>query len=297
MCFVKWTLVLFSTAEAFAFQGHPSIVGDGIGLDQIMIGLPGDIQAEDVFGKRLGFSVLPGNTFPEDSLQQAVIPFPPAYVELLWQYKKPDRPPRIRTVPDAIASGGGIAGINVNVSPVDAAADLMRRVGLKVYLPPSVTTRDASGKEQPGPWQFVLPEAQTEAEFPKGVPGGPGVGFLEYRNNASRRDPARYETLRARIEREVPDSRRAPGELHANTARQLLSVLVSVPNVADAVRQSERLGFAAGEARYVKDLGEKGPRGQCGIGTFVFFEAADPRGALSANINKKGSGRLGSAFP
>lgn len=104
--------------------------------------------------------------------------------------------------------------------------------------------------------QFVLPEAQTEAEFPKGVPGGPGVGFLEYRYNASRRDPARYETLRARLEREVPDSRRAPGELHANTARQLLSVLVSVPNVADAVRQSERLGFAAGEERYMKDLGE-----------------------------------------
>jgi hypothetical protein len=101
-----------------------------------------------------------------------------------------------------------------------------------------------------------LLEAQTEAEFPKGVPGGPGVGFLEYRYNASRRDPARYETLRARLEREVPDSRRAPGELHANTARQLLSVLVSVPNVADAVRQSERLGFAAGEERYMKDLGE-----------------------------------------
>jgi hypothetical protein len=33
-------------------------------------------------------------------------------------------------------------------------------------------------------------------------------------------------------------------------------VLVSVPNVADAVRQSERLGFAAGEERYMKDLGE-----------------------------------------
>ncbi|MBA0087998.1 MAG: hypothetical protein HRJ53_23680, partial [Acidobacteria bacterium Pan2503] len=108
--------------------------------------------------------------------------------------------------------------------------------------PPSVTTRDASGKEQPGPWQFVLPKGQMKAEFPKGVPGGPGVGFLEYRNNASRRDPARYETLRARLEREVPDSRQAPGELHANTARRLLSVLVSVPNVADAVRQSERLG-------------------------------------------------------
>lgn len=293
MSSVKWTLVLFSAAEAFAFQSHQSVIGDGIGLDHIMIGLPGNTQAEDVFAKRLGFSVLPGNTFPEDSIQQAIIPFPPAYVELLWQYKKPDGPPRIKTVSDAIASGGGIAGINVNVSPVDAAAALMRRVGLKVYLPPSVITRDASGKEQPGPWQFVLPEAQTEAQFPNGVPGGPGVGFLEYRDNASRRDPARYETIRARMQREVPDSRRAPGELHANTARKLLSVLVSVPNVADAVRQTERLGFAVGEERYVKDLGEKGREVECGIGAFVFFEAANPRGALSAYVKQKGLGPFG----
>ena len=293
MSFVKWTFVLFSAAGAFAFQNHPSVIGDGIGLDHIMIGLPGSTQAQDVFGKELGFSVLPGNTFPEESLQQSIVAFPPAYVELLWQYKKPDRPPSITSVPDAIAAGGGIAGINVNVSPVDAAADLMRRAGLKVYLPPSVTTRDASGKEQPGAWQFVLPEAQTEAQFPKGVPGGPGVGFLEYRNNANRRDPARYETFRARIERQVPDSRRAPGELHANTARKLLSVLVSVPDVAAAVRESERLGFTPGEERYVKDLGEKGREVQCGIGTFVFFEATNPRGALSAHVKQKGLGPFG----
>ena len=68
MSFVKWTLVLFSAAEVFAFQSHPSVIGDGIGLDHIMIGLPGNTQAEDVFAKRLGFSVLPENTFPEDSI-------------------------------------------------------------------------------------------------------------------------------------------------------------------------------------------------------------------------------------
>jgi hypothetical protein len=33
-----------------------------------MIGLPRNTQAEDVFAKRLGFSVLPENTFPEDSI-------------------------------------------------------------------------------------------------------------------------------------------------------------------------------------------------------------------------------------
>jgi hypothetical protein len=293
MGFVKWIFVLLSTAEAFAFQSHPSIIGDGIGLDHIMIGLPGSSQAPDIFGKALGFSVLPGNTFPEESLQQAVIELPPAYVELLWLYRKPEGPPRVKTVRDAIEAGGGIAGINVNVSPVEAAADLMRRLGMKVSLPPSVTTRDASGKEQPGAWQFILPEAETEAQFPKGVPGGSGVGFLEYRNNASHRDPARFETFRTRIEHEVPDSRRVPGQLHANTARKLQSVLVSVPNVADAVRQSERLGFTAGEERYVRDLGEKGREVQCGLGTFVFFEAADPKSALGAYVKQKGLGPFG----
>lgn len=293
MSFLKWTFVLSSAAEAFAFQSRPSIIGDGIGLDHIEIGLPGASQAADIFGKALGFSVSPGNTIPHDGLQQAFIQFPPGYVELLWPYKKPEGTPRLAKVQDAIASGGGIAFVNVNVSPVEGAADLMRHMGLKVYLPPSITTRDATGKVQPGPWQFILPEAQTEAKFPKGVPGGPGVGFLEYRNNASRRDPARYETIRARIEREVPDSRRAPGELHANTARKLLSVLVSVPSIADAVRQSERLGFAAGEERYIKDLGEKGREVQCGIGTLVFFEAANPRSALSAYVRQKGLGPFG----
>jgi hypothetical protein len=106
------------------------------------------------------------------------------------------------------------------------------------------------------PVSSFCPKPKRKRNFQRACPADQAVGFLEYRYNASRRDPARYETLRARLEREVPDSRRAPGELHANTARQLLSVLVSVPNVADAVRQSERLGFAAGEERYMKDLGE-----------------------------------------
>ena len=65
MSFVKWTFVLFSAAGAFAFQNHPSVIGDGIGLDHIMIGLPGSTQAQDVFGKELGFSVLPGTPSPK----------------------------------------------------------------------------------------------------------------------------------------------------------------------------------------------------------------------------------------
>jgi hypothetical protein len=169
--------VLAYAADPLAAQTYPSVIGEGIGLDHLMVGLTGSSQAQEVFGKGLGFSVIPGNTFPKDGLQQAVMLFPPAYVEVLWLYKKPEGPTAIKAVQDVIASGGGMAGINVNVSPAEGAADAMRRLGLKVTLPPSVTTRDANGKEQPGAWQFVLPE--TEAQIPKGVPGGPAVGFLE----------------------------------------------------------------------------------------------------------------------
>ena len=37
----------------------------------------------------------------------------------------------------------------------------------------------------------------------------------------------------------------------------------------------------------MKDLGEKGREVKCGIGTFVFFEAANPRGALSVRKTKR----------
>jgi hypothetical protein len=94
--------------------------------------------------------------------------------------------------------------------------------------PPRVTTRDASGKAQPGPWQFVLPKAQTKAEFPKGLPGGPGVGFL-----------------------------------------------------------------AAGEERYMKDLGERAARSSAELGPSVFSKRRTPGGALSAYVEQKGLGPFG----
>jgi hypothetical protein len=290
--FVKWTFLFLGALEALSAQSYPSVIGNGTGLDHLIIGLGGSAVAQEIFGKALGFSALPGITFPQDSLQQALIYFPPAYVELLWPYKKPEGPPAVKEVRDVIESGGGIAGFNVNVSSVESAADLMRRLGLKVYLPPNVAARDANGNEKPTPWRYVLPEAQAAAEFPKGVPGGPAVGFFEEHT-----DPTLYKNVLADIERAVPDSRRAPGELHANTARKLLSVLVSVPSVAAAVRQSERFGFAAGAERYVKALGEKGREVQCGTGTIVFFEAANPGSALSEYVKRKGLGPLGSASP
>jgi hypothetical protein len=139
----------------------------------------------------------------------------------------------------------------------------MRRLGLKVSLPPS-NTRLVNGKEEPGPWQFITMSPEDQQRFPLGVPGGPGVGFLEYRDNADRLTPRDAQARRERAEREVPDARRPPGEIHSNTARTLRSVWVAVSTVAEAVKQSQRFGFAPGAERQLAALGARGREVQCG---------------------------------
>jgi hypothetical protein len=169
----------------------------------------------------------------------------------------------------------------------------MRRLGIKVSLPPSRTTRTPDGKETPGAWQFVAIDPEDKAAGILGVPGGEGVGFLEYRNNPDHLKPERFQSTRERAERENPDPRRLAGEIHANTARKLRSVWVAVPSVDKAVAQAERFGFRARGQLYFKALGEKGAEVECGQGTIVFFEAVKQNGPLGALVKRQGLGPFG----
>jgi hypothetical protein len=96
-----------------------------------------------------------------------------------------------------------------------------------------------------------------------------------------------------RSKREVPDTRRNTGEIHANTARRLRSVWVAVPSLADAVKQSERFGFAFQGKRYFTELGEEGQIVQCGLGTIVFFEQQHQNSPLTELVKKHGFGPFG----
>jgi hypothetical protein len=189
-------------------------------------------------------------------------------------------------------TGGGPAAYNVNVSPAEGAAGTMRLLGLRVSLPPSPMRRDAEGKESRGPWQFADIDPRDQAAQPCGVPGGPGVGYLEYQNQADRLKPERFQRAMELAKSQVPDPRRTAGEIHANTARQLLSVWVVVPNADEAVKQAARFGFAATK-NHRKALGEEGQEVQCGEGTVVFFEAAHPDSALANLVKKRGLGPFG----
>jgi hypothetical protein len=284
-----FTALVISAAHA---QSLPkSVLGEGWGLDHIVIGLSDPLVANDTFGAKLGFSVLSGIKFPTDGLQNAAIVMFPAYIELIWPYQKLTN--QKGRLAERIALGGGPGEYNIDVSPAAETAVTFRGLGLTVTLPPSKTTLGPDGKEQPGPWQFVGISAEDTVKVPVGVPGGPGVGFLEYRNNAQHLAPDRLQSLRERLERDAPDARRLPGEFHANTARRWVSVWVAVPSVAEAVKQSERFGFAPGAERQLAALGAHGRQVACGRGSIVFWEPVNNASLLASLIKKYGLGPFG----
>ena len=287
-------LLLAAAAALAAGLGNPTVIGDGWGLDHVIVGVSNPEVATQIFGARLGFTPFTGSKLAAEGLDQAIIELPPAYVELLWPYREPagDARPIASRVRRKVELGGGPLSYNIDVSPVEQAADAMRRLGLRVTLRPGPATKTPDGKEVPA-WQFADIDSQDRAAQPLGVPGGLAVGFLQYRTNSNLPNADRFRRLLERAEREVPDPRRNSGEIHANTARRLRSVWVAVPSVADAVKQAERFEFAAGVDRQFKTLGEKGREVQCGQGTLVFIEPAHKNSPLAALVDKQGFGLFG----
>jgi Glyoxalase-like domain len=288
-------VLMVAVAGTLAAQSTPSVIGNGWGLDHVIVALSNPEVVKDVFGAKLGFTPLVGTKFPADGLEQATIALPPAYIEFMCPYQEPttNARPLASLVRKKVESGGGLVAYKVDVSPAEQAADAMRHLGLRVSLPPSPKRRTADGTEAPGAWQPVDIAHEDQAAQPLGVPGGAAVEFLEYRANSDHLKPERFQRALERAEREVPDARRVAGELHANTARKLLSVWIAVPNIADAVRQAGRFGFAAGGERHFKALGEKGQEVQCGQGTLIFFAPVHQNSPLAALVKKQGLGPFG----
>jgi hypothetical protein len=96
-----------------------------------------------------------------------------------------------------------------------------------------------------------------------------------------------------RIEKDNPDDRRKPGDLHANTARKLNAVWIAVPNVEDAVKRAQSFGFAPGRERKLSVLGASGREVLCGQGQIVFWRANNDDSPLAAAVSRQGLGPFG----
>jgi hypothetical protein len=279
-----------------AAQEASPVLGNGWGLDHVIVAISGPEVASEVFQAKLGFTPLVSSKFPSMGLQNTLIALPPeTSIELIWPYQEPS--PDARQISalarSKLSLGGGPVAYNLDVSPAEQAASAFERMGLRVNLPASPIVASSDGKENRGAWQYVDIDPRDQAAHPIGVPGGPGVGFVEHHPNADRLKPERYQRALELAQRNVPDPRRPAGEVNANTARRLHSVWVVVPSVSAAVEQANRFGFAMLGVRYVKSLGEKGEEVRCGQGTIVFFAPEHSRSPLSVLVKKQGFGPFG----
>jgi len=122
------------------------------------------------------------------------------------------------------------------------------------------------GKETPAPWQFMFATEERDPP-PFGVPGGAGVGFIEYRNNSERRrPPTNHSKYRAAAPIRV---RRSPTQ-------------------PPAQNESGRLGFKPLNQRQSSELDAHAREVECGRGTITFWEPASQSAPLASRLAKKG---------
>lgn len=252
-------------------EGSESILGSGWGLDHIEVAVTDPKTASDTYATSLGFT-LSQPVAASAGVEHSGIFLEPAYVEFLW-FGGPGEPgtsSAVLKLRRAVDAGGGIFQYNIDASPFQHAADTLRMRGFNVNIP-QLGPRIIDGKEAPAPYQGMF-ATEKRNRPPFGVPGGDGVGFIEYRNNST--------------------TRRPPTD-HANTAKRLLSVFVAVPDITSAQRESRRLGLKPLGQRRSDVLSARGREVECGRGTITFWEPSSQNGPLGALLKQKGPGPFG----
>jgi len=259
-----------SLAPFAVAEGDESILGSGWGLDHIEAAVADPKAARDMYVTNLGFSSSPA-TAAGPGVEHSAIWLGPAYVEFIWFGGTGEAEPNgsVRKLRQAVDGGGGIFQYNIDVSDVQSVAATLRMRGFKVNLPQG-KPRIVDGKETPAPWQFMY--ATEENPPPFGVPGGDGVGFIEYRNNSATRRPP---------------------EDHANTAQRLLSVWAAVPDAAAAQKECGRFGFKQLTRRQSSGLGARGLEVECGRASITLWEPTSQSGPLASRLKQKGPGPFG----
>jgi hypothetical protein len=66
----SWRVVLLAAAVAGTIQAQSagSVIGSGWGLDHVIVTMPNANAAKEIFGAKLGFSVITGTRFPGQGL-------------------------------------------------------------------------------------------------------------------------------------------------------------------------------------------------------------------------------------
>ncbi len=248
------------------------LLGEGRGIDHIMV-VVRDLNATTAtFRKLLGFNAERWGKFP-DGIENAGMHFRNrSYLELLGIY---DREKAAQTEEAKfLQRNEGATGVALHVSSADSAANFLRGRGFDV-AGPDVFPPPREESQQPQPWMW------RTVSFKKRTGPGAIVFLIEYneqaRENRQKEDLQKYEAAR----------------VHPNTAEKIQSVWITVKDLDAAVKAYESIGLSAGRRVNLPQLEARGHEVVAGNGVVLLLQANTPKSKVTSFLARRGEGIMG----
>ena len=241
-----------------------SVLGTGRGIDHVGIAVRDLEGAVRAYRDVLGFTVIPGGSFP-GGIRNSAVRFGSNYLELITV--DPSQSARNKDASDLasfLEKSEGAYFLGLHVSSAKQTADFLRARGFDVTEPEgSSTTPEGSKEVQSNLWQTV--------GFRKPVVPADAIFFIQYADRPPKRPP----------------------QEHTNTASGIRSVWMAVKDIPAATKAYESVGLRAGPKLQMPQMGATGRVIAAGQGVIVLLQAADTNGTLASYLLRCGEGIIG----
>jgi len=254
---------------------NTSVLGDGRGIDHLVVAVRDLEAAKDTYRDRLGFN-LPHRgqirIHPTGTKNSSTFFDNETYLELIAindREKAAKNNPRLVSFLD---TQEGAIFLGLNTSSAEHTANLLRSRGIAVTDPQPGTILVKGAKEIPSPKWWIVSLKQPA------LPADP-IFFIEYDHNA--------------WEDHTREIAAAEASKQPNTAKGIRSVWIAVQKLESATKNYKSVGFPAGEQRHLALHGAIACAINLKGGTILLLEPTDKSGTVASFLNECGEGIMG----
>jgi catechol 2,3-dioxygenase-like lactoylglutathione lyase family enzyme len=248
-----------------------SVLGDGRGIDHVIVFVRDLEAAKVVYRDTLGFLVEPSRgtsyTLPS-GFKTSWMGFEENWLE--WRAVD-DREKAAQSRPkfvNFLEKHEGALLLILAVSSAKATVDLLRVRGFNVSDPQPAPMM-VEGTTTPAFWCVTFSEP---------ILPGPRIFFCEY-----------APSLEEKFHQTEPQE----WTRHPNTARGIKSVWIAVRDLKIATKAYEAVGLPAGQRRNLPELGARGREIQAGRGVILLLEPQGKNGRVASFLADRGEGIMG----
>jgi catechol 2,3-dioxygenase-like lactoylglutathione lyase family enzyme len=247
------------------------LIGEGHGLDHVIIIVENLARASQDFREKLGFTLEAGSRFPSGVENRIIGLVEHEYVELIALYNRQSGHADVAEIERFLSKGEGAGGAGIRVSSAEETAAHLRQNGFQVEGPKAGSTTYPGIEEVPPVlWRFV--QLKTGKQFLDDP-----FFFVEYVEGAYRDFQSRHPELPA------PGSR--PN--HPNSALGGLHAWLATTDLEETATAYEAIGFPRIRGVKFDGLMADAVELRVGAGSFVILGSASSGGPVEEFLKRR----------